>query len=273
MAAERVAQVQDLKLGQAANQYLQSLSEPERAVAAPEIHRFVRWFGPGRLLSSFTPPDLERYQEYLSQSGLDTASRLEPVKNFLAEAKKRRWTEKNLGAHLRIRRARSASNSASNEKAAPTLAVTRAGFERMQLELDQLERIERPAAAEEVQRARADGDLRENAPYHAAKQHLAHVQTRIEQLKAQLAAAVIVDDADTERVGVGTTVTLRDLQDGSEVTYTLVGQGEVDSRRHRISVASPLGRALTDHRVGDLVEVQSPGGVHRYEVVRIERAE
>jgi transcription elongation factor GreA len=121
-----------------------------------------------------------------------------------------------------------------------------------------------------MQRAAADKDFRENAPYHAAKEELANVQTRINSLRATISAAAIVERVSAGRVGLGSRVVLRDLEADEEMTFTLVGPGEIDARRGRISIQSPVAQALIDRSEGDDVAVQTPVGVTRYRIERIE---
>jgi transcription elongation factor GreA len=119
-------------------------------------------------------------------------------------------------------------------------------------------------------RAAADKDFRENAPYDAAKQHRAEIQRKIDEIKETLSRAAIVDQAGVDRATVGNVVVVRDLDEDEEFSYTLVGPGERGPGK--ISVHSPVGKALVDHAVGDVVAVTVPAGVHRYRVERIERS-
>ena len=116
-----------------------------------------------------------------------------------------------------------------------------------------------------------DKDFRENAPYDAAKHHQAEVEARIRQIEHTLAVAQVVDQKPlaSNQVGLGSTVILEDLTHEEELTYTLVGTNEANPRAGRISIASPVGRALIDRRVGDEIEVQAPVGVIRYQIAQI----
>ncbi|HLI25754.1 MAG TPA: transcription elongation factor GreA [Chloroflexota bacterium] len=263
-----------LRLGEAVSTYLSGLAPRERETQAPALMRFVRWLGADREVGSIRPVDLELYQEQLGDGGFDPTKSLESVRAFLAEARKRGWTATNLAVHIKVRRrptARGARQQAS--EAPPRIEMTAAGREALQRELERLENEVRPELTAALQRAAADKDFRENAPYHAAKQQLAEVQSRINALRAQLMAATVVDTVQTERAALGTRVVLRDLDADEELSYTLVGPGEIDARRGRISIQSPVGRALADHVVGDTVEVQTPAGTYRYRIERIEVAE
>ena len=270
---ERSAPRTELPLGEAVAAYVNSLSVEERSVSGNLLQRFVRWYGSVRAISSLSPADLDRYQEHLASQGVDASRYLAALKEFLAEAHRQGLTTRNLAPHVRLRkRSRDRTHRPEGGRTeAQVVEVTPAGYEALKLELQRLEE-ERPRVVEEVQRARADGDLRENAPYHAARQHLGEIEGRINQLRALLNAAVIVREQSVEKVGIGTKVTLLDLDEDEEVVYTIVGPGEVDPRRGRISIQSPVGQALAERRVGDEVAVQAPGATVRFRILRIERA-
>jgi transcription elongation factor GreA len=265
--------VEPMRLGAAASTYLTALSAAEREAQGVALSRFVRWLGPDKELSAILPIDLERYQEQLGEVGVDPYRSLEAVRAFFADVRKRHWTQTNLGVHIKLRRrptAKASAPGATAQPAQPRVEISPAGLEALQRELQQLESEVRPQLSEALQIARADGDMRENAPYDAAKQRLAEVQTRINTIRSTIAAATIVESVASDRAGLGTRVVLRDLDEDEELTYTLVGPGEIDARRGRISVQSPVGRALVDRAPRDVVEVQTPAGTVRYRNERLE---
>lgn len=149
--------------------------------------------------------------------------------------------------------------------------ITKKGYEALKAELDRLRKVERPKVIEAIQDARSHGDLSENAEYEAAKERQGFIEARISELERKLADARIVDTANlsSDTVVFGATVVLVDLQTNQEKCYTLVGQDEADLKNGRISVQSPVGRALIGHRVGDQVEVKTPSGVAEYEIKEI----
>ncbi len=253
--------------------YIARVPLTERDHVARELNRFARWFGFDKPLNAIRPIDLERYQEQLGQTGIDPR-RLEPLRGFLSDARTRKLLETSLAVHVRIRGKKGVGKGGGRSLEAPTLEMTEAGYANIKAELSRLEQDVRPLLQQELQRAAADKDMRENAPYHAAKEKLAEVQSRMNHLKASLSAAQIVESQHSEhRVGMGSTVVVRDVTpnaDDDEMTYTLVGPGEIDLRRSRISIQSPLGRALADHGIGDVVEVDTPSGRHLYCIERIE---
>lgn len=151
------------------------------------------------------------------------------------------------------------------------IPITKKGYETLQAELERLKKVERPKNIKEIEEARGHGDLSENAEYHAAKERQSHIQGRIRDLEHKLAEAQIIDTAklSTEKVVFGATVTVKDVQNGKEQRYTLVGQDEGDLKNGKISVQSPVGRALIGKRVGDQLEVKTPAKVMEYEVLDI----
>ena len=151
------------------------------------------------------------------------------------------------------------------------IPITASGLRRLKEELRQLQTVERLKISREIEVARAHGDLRENAEYHAAKEKQSHIEGRIVSLNDAIARAEVIDVSrlSGDRVVFGATVKLVDVESDREVTYTLVGELEADIKRRLISVTSPLARGLIGKAVGDLVTVQSPGGAREYEVVEV----
>ncbi len=149
--------------------------------------------------------------------------------------------------------------------------ITKDGYEKLRSELERLKKIERPKIIKEIAEARAHGDLSENAEYHAAKEKQSFVEGKIKYMEAKLADATIIDtrNLSTEKIVFGATVVLSDTQSGEKKRYTLVGQDESDLKESKISVQSPVGRALIGHKVGDLVEITTPAAKFEYEVLNI----
>lgn len=149
--------------------------------------------------------------------------------------------------------------------------MTREGHARLQEELDRLKKVERTKNIQDIAEARAHGDLSENAEYHAAKEKQSFIEGRIKELEAKLSSAIVVSAAhqDRERVTFGATVHLRNSATGEEKIYTLVGQEEVDLKRGRISVASPVGKALVGKKVDETVHIRVPAGEVEFEVCAI----
>ena len=151
------------------------------------------------------------------------------------------------------------------------IPITKKGYAALHAELERLKKIERPKNIKEIEEARGHGDLSENAEYHAAKERQSHIDVRIRDLEHKLAEAQIIDTSNlsTEKVVFGVTVTVKDVQTENEQRYTLVGPDEGDLKNGKISVQSPVGRALIGKRVGETVEVKTPAKVVEYEVRNI----
>ena len=153
-----------------------------------------------------------------------------------------------------------------------TIPLTRRGAEQLREELHRLKTVERHAVIQAIAEARAQGDLSENAEYDAAKDKQGFIEGRILELEAKLAAAQIIDPASLDaggRVVFGATVDLEDEGSGAKVSYQIVGDDEADLKLGRISVSSPIARALIGKSEGDVAEVHAPGGVKSYEIVAV----
>lgn len=148
--------------------------------------------------------------------------------------------------------------------------LTAEGITKLQEELEQLTYVRRPEIARQIAEAKADGDVSENAGYEEAKNAQAFNEGRILTLKNILSNAVVIrENGSKDSVDVGCKVTIRDVTFGDEETYTIVGSTEVDPQNGRISLKSPIGRALMGHRIGETVDVQTPSGSVEFEIVSI----
>jgi transcription elongation factor GreA len=150
--------------------------------------------------------------------------------------------------------------------------ITLNGAELLRQELHRLKTVERPTVIAAIAEARSHGDLSENAEYDAAKERQGFIEGRIKEVEGKLGNAQIIDpkslDADG-RVVFGSTLDLEDLESGSSVTYQIVGDDEADIKAGKISLNSPVARALIAKFAGDVVEVQTPGGVREYEILDV----
>lgn len=151
------------------------------------------------------------------------------------------------------------------------LPMTKEGFNKLQEELDRLKRVDRAKAIQALNEAAAQGDLTDNADYRVAKERRDYVEGRIKELGDKLARAQVIDTKDltTERVVFGCTVLLGEAESDRRVKYRIVGADEADIRNGRISVNSPVGKALIGHRIGDVVQVVVPSGTKEYEILEI----
>ena len=156
-----------------------------------------------------------------------------------------------------------------NEK---VIYITREGLTKLREELEWREEVRRPEIASQIAAAKAEGDISENAGYDEAKYQAGMNEGRVLELKTKIKSAVIIDvnDSPTDKVGLGSTVTIRDLEFDEEEVYTIVGSAEADPSNGRISNESPMGVALMGQRVSTTVEVKTPGGVRHLELLKIE---
>jgi transcription elongation factor GreA len=153
-----------------------------------------------------------------------------------------------------------------------SVPITKYGAELLKEELARLKTKDRPAVINAISEARAQGDLSENAEYDAAKERQSFIEGRIADLEGKLSAAQIIDPLllDAEgRIVFGSTVRLEDLESGEEVTYQIVGVDEADLKEKKVSITSPIARALIGKFAGDVVEVQAPAGIREYEVLEV----
>jgi transcription elongation factor GreA len=153
-----------------------------------------------------------------------------------------------------------------------TVPLTVRGAEMLKAELHRLKHQERPAVINAISEARAQGDLSENAEYDAAKERQGFIEGRIAELESKLAMAQIIDPKTLEqdgRVVFGTTVHLSDLNSDETMSYQIVGEDEADLKERKISISSPIARALIGKSVGDVVMVQAPGGSREVEILEV----
>lgn len=147
------------------------------------------------------------------------------------------------------------------------------GAELLKAELQQLKSVERPSVIEAIAEARSHGDLSENAEYEAAKERQGFVEGRIADIEGKLSNAQIINPAELDvdgRIVFGATVELMDCDSEATVTYQIVGHDEADIKVGKVSVGSPIARALIGKEEGDVAEVQAPGGIREYEVLKVQ---
>ncbi|MBX6965504.1 transcription elongation factor GreA [Alcaligenes faecalis] len=152
------------------------------------------------------------------------------------------------------------------------IPLTAQGAQRLQVELHRLKTVERPDVINAIAEARAQGDLSENAEYDAARERQGFIEGRIAELEGTLSNAQIIEPAALQadgRIVFGATVEIEDLESGNTVTYQIVGDVEADIRANKISISSPVARALIGKSEGDVVEVKAPAGIREYEILTI----
>ncbi len=149
--------------------------------------------------------------------------------------------------------------------------ITRNGYNTLHKELENLKKVIRPQVIKAIEEARAHGDLSENAEYVAAKERQSFIEKKIREIEEKLANSEIIDQVNLSdgKIGFGSVVTLENLDNGGQVTYQIVGPDESDVPSGKISITSPLGKALIGKEVNDEIKVQTPGGIKNYIILKI----
>ena len=149
--------------------------------------------------------------------------------------------------------------------------MTKAGYDKKMQELVHLENVERPAVVQAIVEAREKGDLSENAEYDAARERQAMLETKIAELKSLIAGARIIDESNinTDEVQLLTKVTIKNMANKAQMTYTIVTETESNLKEGKISITTPIAKGLVGHKVGDVVEIQAPAGTMKFEILEI----
>lgn len=253
-----------LSVYEAFSQFLMNVRDDQQESQA-DLGGFIRWCGRDRLVNSLTPVEVEEYSQQLAQTG-DAARRLRRIKSFLSYLKREGVLSQNLATHVKARRSQGSALSQKTNIDNGQIELTSEGLAQMKAQLEDL-KLERVRVSEDIRKAAADKDFRENAPLEAAREHQGHVESRIRELEALLLRARAVDQKPVkaaEAIRRGSTVTLKDLTTGQSLSYILVDPTEADPGRGKLSVASPVGRALLNRRAGEQVEVATPRGTLCY---------
>lgn len=150
-----------------------------------------------------------------------------------------------------------------------TVYLTQEGLDELKRELDNLINVKRPENIQSIKEARSLGDLSENAEYDAARNEQAQIEARIKQIEKMLENVSIIENVSTDSVGIGNTVSIKYVDDDEEDEYKIVGSQEADPFESKISNESPIAKALFDHKVGDVVTVESPNGSYEVEIIEI----
>ncbi|MBN2186086.1 MAG: GreA/GreB family elongation factor [Dehalococcoidia bacterium] len=239
--------------------FLLALPPQDRAKTQTEVYKFIRWFGLHRKVNELSPVDVASYGEQITPS----AAKL--LKRFLAYVCKKGFIRANLSPHLRAKRA-SSHITASRRSSQVQATLSAQGYAELKLELANL-KSQRSSVVEDMRRAAADKDFRENAPLQAAREQKSHLEGRIEELETTLKLAKIVDgNQGTLRIKLGDIIVLSDLSSRTELSYALVDPREANPTKGKISVASPLGKVLLDKEKGQTVEVAAPAGIFSYRI-------
>ena len=259
-----------MKLAEALEAYLASASPKVTPYAHQELHRFSRAIGPDRNIEALAPPDVAAYAEGVVKAGGDIHGRLSPVKAFLAFVKKKGYSTYSLATHAKIPRATVKAVVAA-ERASEEIQMTEPGLSSLRTELSDL-KGGREEKIEAIRIAAMDKDFRENATLDAAREMHSYAESRIKELEETVRRAVVVvkKAKGSGGVTVGSRITLHDLQSDRKVKYTLVDSAEADPAGGKISVVSPVGKAVVGAVVGDEVAVRTPKGERKYKVTAVD---
>lgn len=258
-----------LSLNQAFQTYVRQMPQDSKRAAQPEIAKFVRWIGAERMIDSIIPSEIGEYNEIFGAKTAtrDATERLSTVKLFLTFLKKKEHIKVNLAQHLRLRKSRTSGKAIVLENPTRSVRLTLSGYNEMTKQLATLQE-ERVHLVEDIQRAAADGDVRENAPLEAAREAQGMTIGKIMELEATLKVAVILDakGQDDTRVHIGSKIELTEISTDKTVKYQLVEPNEANPLASKISIVSPVGSAILGHKLGDEVKVKTPRGEQVYKI-------
>ena len=255
------------------------LNNPKTKTDGPhtdrELHRFADWCGPNRTLADINPSDVGAYSDRMGEGGAvpQAAERLQVVRSFLSYMRKSGHLEVNLSQHVRIRKSRTRVQQAAGASTRDVIELTPEGHSALNQTLERL-KGERILLAEDIHKAAADKDVRENAPLEAAREQLGLVESQVRDIELQLKNAIVIDPRKRRRkkdavVSVGTKVTLRDLESSKTLSYIVVSTSEANPLEGKISDVSPVGRAVMRRAAGHKVDVETPRGTRSFEITRV----
>lgn len=263
---------QHLSISEAISRFVEHLKDSKQAMQGQqELLRFQARIGKEKAISTLHAIEVGDYAKWTTENVEDPSSRLDPVKKFLTFANKRGWTEISLARYAaaprRNRRRFESGDSGSRAAGTPSARLSEERHTELQAELQRL-REEVPQIREAIRLARSDGDVRENAPLDAAREQQQMTERRIRQLENDLVNVEIVDaaNADTERVSIGSRVTLHEVASQQQRVFTLVDVREADVSAGKISTVSPIGQALMGRSAGEEVTIATPRGAVEYRI-------
>ena len=259
-------------MGEAATHYFSSLPSNTAAPIQQEVFKFIRWYGEERPIINLTGQEVANYSEQFGVATTKSTEHLHAVKTFLAFAYKQGVISTNLSAHIRVKKPATRRPPSSSLKAEDPIMLTQNGYNEMKSKLMWLKE-ERPKVTEEIKKAAADKDFRENAPLQAAREKQGHIEGQIRDLEETLKKARVLESNDKTgiKITMGDTVAITDTASGEKINYTIVSSQEANIKQHKISLASPMGQAIFNKEAGDLLEVNAPSGVLTYKIVEITR--
>ncbi|MBA31491.1 MAG: hypothetical protein CL748_03070 [Chloroflexi bacterium] len=260
-----------ISINDAFQEFVKQLAKKNKRNSQSDVAKFVRWIGPERLTSSVSPSEIGEYNENFGpkNTSRDMTDRITYTKDFLIFLKKKEYVHLNLATHLRLRKSK-VSSKGKSMIASPTIKLTQSGYNEMTKQLAKLQK-ERIKLTGEIQRAAADGDVRENAPLEAARESQGMTIGKIREIEATLKASVVIDGSksDTNIVQIGSKLELTEKTTKSSGKYQLVEANEANPLDGKISTVSPLGSAVLGQNVGEEVNVNTPRGNQVYIISKI----
>jgi transcription elongation factor GreA len=259
-------------LGESATRFLSTLSAETALETQQELFKFTRWYGVERPIIYLTGREVANYSEQFHSGTHKAVEHLNTVKTFLSYCFKLGLTPSNLAPHIRIRKPTTRHSGSDTGKADESIILTRDGHEELKRKLATLKE-ERPKIAEELTRAAADKDFRENAPLEAAREKQGHIEGQIRDLENTMKRARIIESREEKvlRITLGDSIVLSYVESGETIEYTLVSSKEANIQQRKISLVSPMGQALFNKEAGDTLEVTAPSGVLTYKIIEILR--
>jgi len=249
--------------------YVQSSSRKLNNTAQQEIGRMVRWLGAERVVETITPSEIGLYSDEFAKRSSTTTSpqKVAHIKKFLVFLRTSELTNSNLASHLRMKKSNVGKITKKLEDTkVEQINLTEAGYKDYLKQLKDY-KSERPQLADEVRRAAADGDIRENAPLDAAREKIEMVNSKIFEIEAILKVANIIDNTTGgDRIVIGSKVSVKNHQNENNYEYQLVEANEANPLLGKISSVSPVGSAILGRRIGDEVTVSTPGGEQIYTI-------
>ncbi len=257
-------------IGEAATRFLSTVSKETTPEIQQELLKFTRWYGLDRPIIDLTGQGVSSYAEQFQTSTSKTIEHLNTVKAFLSYCHKQGLTPANLAPHIRVKKPGTRHQASGMVRVEEPVVLTRQGYEELKGKLSALKE-ERPKISEELRRAAADKDFRENAPLEAAREKQGHIEGQIRDLENTLKRARIIETPEEkgQRISMGDTVIISFVESGERIRYTLVSSKEANIQQGKISLNSPLGQALFNKEVGETLEVTAPSGVQKYKVIEI----
>jgi transcription elongation factor GreA len=258
------------------NDYLRSLKPDIRRQHENFVRRYVDFMGEGFEVGQLTGSRVESYAEsQIRPTDPNAQDRVAALKAWFQFLKKKDYVGENYGIHIRVRKAAgraAAGRSSGQRKEEEPIEMTAEGIDALRAELAEIE-AQVPTMEQNIAHAREDGDLRENAPYHAAREALAFKNQRKQQIETALKRAFVAQrSGKSDRSSVGSTVTVTRLDKQETLVFKLVGAREANAGEKKISVESPVGKELLGRRPGDEVEITVPSGVIQYRIDAVSHA-